>query len=75
MFSWKQNISTMQNIKIKENESLREFMKWFRQIMLQVESCSMDVILQIFKRNICLGTPFFESLTKKSPTIMDDLFK
>ena len=50
-------------------------MKQFRQIVLQVESYSMDVILQIFKRSICIGMPFFESLAKKSPTIMDDLFK
>ena len=35
----------------------------------------MDVILQIFKRSICLGTPFFESLAKKPPTTMDDLFQ
>nr|CAN61613.1 hypothetical protein VITISV_030311 [Vitis vinifera] len=31
--------------------------------------------LQIFKRNIYSSTPFFESLTKKPPTTMDDLFK
>ncbi|KAL6328563.1 hypothetical protein AAG906_038758 [Vitis piasezkii] len=35
----------------------------------------MDVILQIFKRSICLGTRFFESLAKKPPTTMDDLFR
>ena len=50
-------------------------MKWFRQAVLQVESYSMDAILQIFKRSICLGTPLFESLAKKPPTTMDDLFK
>ncbi|RVW62197.1 Transposon Ty3-I Gag-Pol polyprotein [Vitis vinifera] len=35
----------------------------------------MDVVLQIFKRSICQGTPFFESLAKKPPTKMDDLFR
>ena len=35
----------------------------------------MDVVLQIFKRSICPGTPFFESLAKKPPTTMDDLFR
>ena len=35
----------------------------------------MDAILQIFKRNIGSGTPFFESLVKKLPATMDDLFK
>ncbi|RVW38721.1 hypothetical protein CK203_077551 [Vitis vinifera] len=44
----KQNISTLQNIKMQDNESLREFVKRFGQVMLQVEACSMDAVLQIF---------------------------
>ncbi|RVW17961.1 hypothetical protein CK203_115307 [Vitis vinifera] len=71
----KQNISTLQNIKMQDNESLREFVKRFGQAVLQVEACSMDAVLQIFKPSICLGTPFFESLAKKPPTTMDDLFR
>ncbi|RVW16584.1 hypothetical protein CK203_069351 [Vitis vinifera] len=70
----KQNISILQNIKMQDNESLREFVKRFDQAVLQVEACSMDV-LRIFKRSICPGTPFFESLTKKPPITMDDLFR
>ena len=35
----------------------------------------MDIVLQIFKKSICPSTPFFESLAKKLPTTMDDLFK
>lgn len=30
----KQNISTLQNIKILKNESLRDFMKWFNSLMV-----------------------------------------
>nr|CAN81237.1 hypothetical protein VITISV_031072 [Vitis vinifera] len=45
----KQNISTLQNIKMQDNESLREFLKRFGQAVLQVEACSMDAVLQIFK--------------------------
>nr|CAN80571.1 hypothetical protein VITISV_004508 [Vitis vinifera] len=71
----KQNINTLQNIKMQDNESLREFVKRFGQVVLQVEACSMDAVLQIFKRSICPGTPFFESLAKKLPTTMDDLFR
>nr|CAN67612.1 hypothetical protein VITISV_011155 [Vitis vinifera] len=71
----KQNISTLQNIKMQDNESLREFVKRFGQAVLQVEACSMDAVSQIFKRSICPDTPFFESLTKKPPTTMDDLFR
>ncbi|RVW59017.1 Retrovirus-related Pol polyprotein from transposon 17.6 [Vitis vinifera] len=71
----KQNINTLQNIKMRDNESLREFVKRFGQAVLQVEACSMVAVLQIFKRSICPGTPFFESLAKKPPTTMDDLFR
>lgn len=49
----------MQNIKMQENESLRDFMKWFRQAMFYVQSYSMDAILQIFKQSISLDTSFF----------------
>ena len=69
------NISTLQNIKIQENESLRDFMERFEQAVFQVESCNMDSIMHIFKQSIYLGTPFFESLAKKPPTIMDNLFR
>ncbi|RVW70896.1 hypothetical protein CK203_059990 [Vitis vinifera] len=40
----KQNISTLQNIKMQENESLREFVKQFGQAMLQVEAYSMNAV-------------------------------
>ena len=50
-------------------------MKRSGQAVLQVEAYSMDVVLQIFKRSICPDTPFFESLAKKPPTTMDDLFR
>ena len=60
---------------MQENESLREFVKRFGPAVLQVEAYNMDVVLQIFKRSICSGTPFFESLAKKPLTTMDDLFR
>ena len=49
-------------------------MKRFEQAVLQVESYSMDTVLQIFKRSICPGTPFFVSLAKKPLVTMDNLF-
>ena len=60
---------------MQENESLREFVKRFGQAVLQVNAYNMDVVLQIFKRSICPGTPFFELLAKKPSTTMDDLFR
>lgn len=50
-------------------------MKRFGQVVLQMKYYSMDVVLQFFKGSICLGTPFFESLAKKPPMTIDDLFK
>lgn len=67
-------MSALQNIKVLENESLWEFMKWFKQTVLQMESYNMYVILQIFKRSISLDTPFFESIAKKPLVSMDDMF-
>ncbi|RVW89373.1 hypothetical protein CK203_045468 [Vitis vinifera] len=52
-----------------------EFVKRFGQAVLQIEACNMDVVLQIFKRSIYPSTPFFESLAKKPPTTMDDIFR
>ena len=60
---------------MQENESLREFVKWFGQVVLHVKSYNMDTILQIFKQTICSSTPFFESLAKKPPVTMDNLFR
>lgn len=71
----KKNISTLQNIKLHDSELLIDFMKRVGQAMLYVESHSMDVILHIYKQSIGPGTPFFEFLAKKPPTMMDDLFK
>ena len=59
---------------MQENELLREFVKRFGQAVLQVEAYNIDAVLQIFKRSICPGTPFFKSLAKKPPMTMDDLF-
>lgn len=57
-----------------ENKSLQAFMKRFGQAVLEVESYNMDVILQIFKKNINLGTLFSKSIAKKFLVTMDDLF-
>ena len=40
-----------------------------------MESYNMDAILQIFKRSIYPGTPFFESLVKNLLAMMDGLFR
>lgn len=47
----------------------------FGQAMFQVETCSMDALLQAFKSSIRLETPFFESLSEKPPKAINELFK
>ena len=71
----KLNISSFQNLKKTESETLHQFMHKFNQAMLQVEMCSMDALLQAFKCSIGLGTFFFESLSKKPLEAVDDLFR
>ncbi|RVX10497.1 hypothetical protein CK203_016867 [Vitis vinifera] len=70
----KQNISTLQNIKMQDNESLREFVKRFGQVILQVEATTWMLSADLQAKN-CPSTPFFESLAKKPPTTMDNLFR
>lgn len=60
---------------MQENKSLKDFMKWFKQVVLQVESYSMNAILHIFKWSISPDILFFESLAKKPPISMDALFR
>nr|CAN68292.1 hypothetical protein VITISV_044076 [Vitis vinifera] len=42
------------NIKLQENESLRDFMKRFEQVVLQVESCSVNRVLQLYEDALVL---------------------
>ncbi|RVW41184.1 hypothetical protein CK203_069848 [Vitis vinifera] len=65
----KQNISTLQNIKMQDNESLREFVKRFGQAVPQVEACSMDAVLQIFKRASVQVCPTSDGLDPRSGPI------
>ena len=43
--------------------------------MLQVETCSMDALLQAFKRSIGPRNPLFESISKKPLETIDELFR
>ena len=47
----------------------------FGQVMLQVETCSMDALLQAFKRSIGPRNPLFESISKKPLETIDELFR
>ena len=65
----------MQTILKQERESIREFTKRFGQAVQQVESYSIDVVLQNFRRSFGPSTPLFHSLSLDPPTTMEKLYK
>ena len=55
----KRNINSLQSILKQEAESIRDFTRRFGQVVQQVESYSMDEVLQNFRRSFGSSTPFF----------------
>ena len=69
------NISSFQTFLKHEEESIRDFMRRFRQVFKQIEFYSMDAVLQNFRRSFGPSTPFFRSLSLDSPTTMEELYR
>ena len=61
----KQNISTLQNIKMRENKSLKDFMKRFRQVVLQVSPIAWTPFYR-FSRETSVQVRYSLSLLQKS---------
>ena len=57
------NISSLQTILKREEESIRDFTMRFDQAVHQIESYSMDAVLQNFRRSFEPSTPLFQSLS------------
>ena len=55
----KGNISSLQTIFKREDESICDFTRIFGQVVQQIDSYSMDAVLQNFRRSFRLTTPFF----------------
>ena len=55
----KGNISSLQAILKREDESIRDFTRRFGQTVQQIDIYSMDVVLQNFRRSFGPTTPFF----------------
>ena len=47
----------------------------FGQAVQQVESYSMDVVLQNIRRSFGPSNPFFQSLSLEPPVTMEELYK
>ena len=71
----KGNISSLQTLLKRENESIRDFTRRFGQAVQQINSYSMDAVLQNFQRSFRPTTPFFHSLSSDPPATMEELYK
>ena len=71
----KGNISSLQAILKREDESIRDFTHSFRQAIQQIDIYSMDAVLQNFRRSFGLTTPFFQSLSLDPPATMEELYR
>ena len=71
----KGNISSLQTIFKQEDESIRDFTIRFGEAVQQIDSYSMDAVLQNFWRSFGPTTPFFHSLSLDPPTTMEELYK
>ena len=71
----KGNISSLQAILKREDESIWDFTSKFGQAVQQIDIYSMDAVMQNFRRSFGSTTPFFQSLSLYPPTTMEELYR
>ena len=71
----KGNISSLQAILKREEESIRDFTPRFGQVVQQIDIYSMDAVLQNFRRSFGPTTPFFQSLSLDLLATMKELYR
>ena len=71
----KGNISSLQSILKREDESIWDFTRRFGQVVQQIDVYSMDAVLQNFRRSFGSTTPFFQSLSLDPPATMEELYR
>ena len=71
----KGNISSLQAILKREDESIRDFTHKFGQAVQQIDIYSMDAVLQNFRRSFGPTIPFFQSLSLDPPAAMEELYQ
>ena len=70
----KENISSLQTIFKREEESIHDFTIRFGWVVQQIDLYSMDTVLQNFRRSFGLTTLFFHLLSLDPPAIMEELY-
>ena len=71
----KGNISSLQAILKREDESIRNFTSRFGQAVQQIDVYGMDAVLQNFQRSFGPTTLFFQYLSLDPPTTMEELYR
>ena len=71
----KGNISSLQTIFKREDESIQDLTKRFGQVVQQIDAYSMDAVLQNYRRSFGSTTPFFQSLSLDPPATMEELYR
>ena len=71
----KGNISSLQAILKREDESIRDFTRRFGQAVQQIDIYSMDAVLQNFRISFGPTTPFFQSLSLDPTATMEELYR
>ena len=71
----KGNISSLQSIFKRDDESIRDFTQRFGQAVQQIDTYSMDAVLQNFRRSFGPTTHFFQSLSLDPLATMEELYR
>ena len=71
----KGNISSLQTIFKRDDESIHDFTRRFGGAVQQIDSYSMDAVLHNFRRSFGPTTPFFHSLSLDPPPTMEESYK
>ena len=71
----KGNISSLQAILKREDESIQDFTHRFGQAVQQIDVYSTNAVLQNFQRSFGLTTSFFQYLSLDPPTTMEELYR
>ena len=71
----KGNISSLQTIFKREDESIRDFTRRFGQAVQKINAYNIDAVLKNFRRSFRPTTPFFQLLSLDPPATMEEPYR
>ena len=66
------NASHLFTVHQKDGESLKDYVKWFNQVVLEIEDLSDKMVIIVMMEGLRPG-PLFDSLSKNVPKILSTL--